>query len=46
MENEAWLNDVPFLEGRSTITFADSFEQLVECLQYMYNWKILVTKKQ
>ena len=27
------------------LPFMDSFEQLVECLQFMYNWKIRVTEK-
>ena len=27
------------------LPFVDSFEQMVECLQFMYNWKIRVTKK-
>lgn len=27
------------------LPFMDSFEQLVECLQFMYNWKIRVTDK-
>ncbi len=27
------------------LPFVDSFEQLVECLQFMYNWKIRVTDK-
>ena len=27
------------------LPFVDSFEQLVECLQFMYNWKIRVTNK-
>ena len=27
------------------LPFMDSFEQLVECLQFMYNWKIRVTNK-
>lgn len=27
------------------LPFVDSFEQMVECLQFMYNWKIRVTNK-
>lgn len=27
------------------LPFVDSFDQLVECLQFMYNWKIRVTDK-
>ena len=27
------------------LPFVDSFEQMVECLQFMYNWKIRVTDK-
>lgn len=27
------------------LPFMDSFEQLMECLQFMYNWKIRVTDK-
>lgn len=27
------------------LPFMDSFEQMVECLQFMYNWKIRVTEK-
>ena len=27
------------------LPFVDSFEQMVQCLQFMYNWKIRVTKK-
>lgn len=27
------------------LPFMDNFEQLVECLQFMYNWKIRVTEK-
>lgn len=27
------------------LPFVDSFEQMVECLQYMYSWKIRVTDK-
>ena len=39
MMQEEWQHKSGFLP------FVDSLEQLVECLQFMYNWKIRVTNK-